>query len=80
MLLTVNQLVLTKRLIYGLAILTLFPLLVIMVYQCLSFFLKDPTYFESKIVPQSKASFPSLTICQQDNGYKTDVLKVSYCL
>ncbi len=75
-----RQLVLTKRVIYGLAVASLLSVLTLMVYQCLSFFFKEPTYFESKIVPQAEASFPSLTICQEDNGYKEDVLKVHQML
>ena len=68
---------LLKKSVYRCSILILVPLLFVMVYQCLSFFLKNPTYFSTTIVLQKEVDFPSVTVCPEPHGYKLAVLNVS---
>ena len=46
------------------------------VYSCVYHFEENPRYFEQKLVPQTNALYPSITICPCTAGYKDDVLKV----
>ena len=52
-------------------------ILLLQVYKCYEHYWEGPTYVETKIVPQSKALFPAMTICAVRGGYKKDVLKVN---
>ena len=51
-------------------------LLMLQVYRCYDLFSKGHTYVETKIVPQTEVTFPSMTICPETTGYKENVLKV----
>ena len=39
-------------------------------------YLEGPTYTETLLHNQEKTTFPEITICPLENGYKEDVLKV----
>ena len=36
-----------------------------------------PIYTSTEVIPQQEAQFPAVTFCNQANGYKENVLKVS---
>ena len=51
-------------------------LLAMQITDCIKTYINFPTYIETKIVPQSSAIFPAMTICPVKNGYKQEVLQV----
>ena len=65
---------------YWLGILTLTIIWTFQVYRCIYHFNEEPRYFEQKLVPQTRALYPAITICPNRRtggyGYKDDVLKV----
>ena len=65
-----------RRIVYAASLSLLLTLLVVMVYNCLRFFFQSPTYFNSEIMLQRDAAFPSITFCPEPNGYNLEVLQV----
>ena len=52
-------------------------LLIAQTIQSVKVYMKGPTYTETLLQSQENTTFPALTICPLENGYKEDVLKVS---
>ncbi len=69
---------LLKGLLGGGALVVLLVILLVQVYQCLALYLEQPTYFSGAVVHQTKTNFPAMTVCPMDDGYKEQVLQVSY--
>ncbi len=65
-----------RRIVYAASLSMLLTLLVVMVYNCLRFFFQSPTYFNSEVMLQKDAAFPSITFCPEPNGYNLEVLQV----
>ena len=65
-----------QKSIYVLVLFTLSLILLVQIFDCVNHYLNEPTYVETKVVPQNKALFPAMTICPQSNGYNEDTLKV----
>ena len=65
-----------QKIIYFLVLLILTLVLLGNIYSCLSRYVEEPRYVETKIEPQNKALFPAMTICPQRGGYKEQILKV----
>ena len=65
-----------NKFIYFVIVLILNITLLLQVYGCFGKFAKEPTYVETKLVPQQKALVPAMTFCPNSPGYKEDVLKV----
>ena len=74
----------SQKAIYVLVLFVLTLILLLQIFNCVSHFVEEPTYVETKVAPQHKALFPAMTICPQNNGYNEDNLKVflfqCYCL
>ena len=65
-----------QKSIYVLVLFILSLILLVQIFDCVSHYLNEPTYFEFKVAPQNKALFPAMTICPQNNRYNEDTLKV----
>ena len=64
--------------IYIVVLMVLLIVTIIQSGQCFWNYVGEPTYQESRWVPQSEAKFPAMTFCPLNtNVYKEDVLKVS---
>jgi hypothetical protein len=48
--------------------------------QSVKIYLKGPTYTETLLHNQENTTFPVITVCPLDNGYKDDILKVRFCI
>ena len=46
--------------------------------HCVMKYREHPTYISSEITDQREAEFPAVTVCSPSNGYKLDILRVSY--
>ena len=46
--------------------------------HCVMKYREHPTYISSEITDQREAEFPAITVCSPSNGYKLDILRVSY--
>ena len=46
--------------------------------HCVMKYREHPTYISSEITDQREAEFPAVTVCSPSNGYKQDILRVSY--
>ena len=62
--------------LYALVFAVLMGLLLAQAYLCFQKYLSFPTYIESHIVDQQKASFPDITICPAENQLSDRVLEV----
>ena len=51
-------------------------LLIIQAIQSVQIYLKGPTYTETLLHNQENTTFPVITICPLENGYKESILKV----
>jgi hypothetical protein len=51
-------------------------LLLLQVHNTVTNYLEMPTYTSSNLVRQYHAEFPALSICDQNRGFKADILKV----
>ncbi|XP_059079351.1 uncharacterized protein LOC131877632 isoform X2 [Tigriopus californicus] len=68
---TIHALKVIQKSIFILTLGTLILLLLIQTGRCLWRYLEVPTYFASRVLPQSDADFPAITICPDVNdGYK----------
>ena len=76
----INFLKIAHTSIYIALLLLLNMVLLVQIYKCYDRFMKGPTYVETKMVPQQKALFPSITFCAVRGGYKADVLEVQQIL
>ena len=65
-----------KNLVYAIALIFLTALCLERGSQSLRQYLEKSTFFETVLVPQYHAEFPTFSICPLYNGYKEDVLKV----
>ena len=61
---------------YVIVLFVLNLLLLLQIYRCFDLFNRGHTYIETKVVPQTAALFPSITICPGKPGYKDEVLQV----
>ena len=52
-------------------------LLITQTIQSVNVYIKGPTYTETLLHSQENTTFPALTICPLENGYKENVLKVT---
>ena len=71
------------RRMHFLGILTLGLIWSFQVYSCIYHYKEEPRYFEQKLVPQTMALYPAITICPNTRtsyGYKDDVLKVLFSI
>ena len=75
---SIKCLKLAEKTIYGFILSILILTLLVQVFKCLMYYMKQPTYIETKITPQHKALFPAMTICPQNNGYNEEKLKVLF--
>ena len=69
-----------NRLAQSLAVLVLFIILLVQAFKCVEKYMREPTFVSTKIVEQRESEFPAVTICSMDNGYKEDVMAVSFFL
>ena len=66
----------TYSIFFGISLL----LLVTETIQSVKIYLKGPTYTETLLHSQENTTFPVITICPLENGYKDDILKVRLCI
>ena len=74
--LSVKCLRFAERAVYFLVLFVLTIVLLWQTWRCLSHYIEEPAYVETKVSPQHKALFPAMTICPQYNGYNEQNLKV----
>ena len=51
-------------------------LLIVQTIQSLKVYIEGPTYTETLLHRQQNTTFPMVTVCPLENGYKEDILKV----
>lgn len=74
---TIQVLKIVQKTIFAITLGTLILLLLIQTGRCVWRYLEVPTYFASRVLPQSEADFPAITICPDgDDGYKEPLLQV----
>ena len=52
-------------------------LLITQTIQSVNVYMKGPTYTETLLHSQQNTTFPTITLCPLENGYKEDALKVT---
>ena len=45
---------------------------------CVNKYNQEPTFVETIIVPQHKLTFPAISLCSGEAGYKSEVLEVTF--
>ena len=65
-----------KKATYVLVLFILTLILLRQIYNCLLYYMEEPTYVETKFAPQHKALFPAMTICPLNDGYNEQNLMV----
>lgn len=65
-----------QRVVFGTVVLGLIIALLGLSVKCLVKYFQEPTYTSTVIEPQQVAELPSMTVCVEDEPYKTEVLKV----
>ena len=75
MILVAVTIILVKLTLFLNFMLQYFLYVFLQVAQCLVKYSKGPTYISSKILDQKEATFPAMTICPENDGYKLDVLQ-----
>ena len=48
-----------------------------LIISSIIYYNKWPIYTSTEVIPQQEAQFPAVTFCNQANGYKENILKVS---